>query len=61
VSIERHPSVVYTGSRISDWEGDIVIGKGRKSSIYTLFDRKTLLPSLMVTMPLSWLIIQLRL
>jgi transposase, IS30 family len=42
VSIEQRPSVVDSRSRIGDWEGDTVIGKNRKSAIYTLVDRKSL-------------------
>jgi len=42
VSIEQRPSVVDSRSRIGDWEGDTVIGKDRKSAIYTLVDRKSL-------------------
>jgi IS30 family transposase len=42
VSIEQRPSVVDSRSRIGNWEGDTVIGKNKKSVIYTLVDRKTL-------------------
>jgi IS30 family transposase len=42
VSIEQRPSVVDSRSRIGDWEGDTVIGKNKKSAIYTLVDRKSL-------------------
>jgi IS30 family transposase len=38
VSIEQRPSVVDSRSRIDDWEGDTVIGKNKKSAIYTLVD-----------------------
>ncbi|EEZ80759.1 MAG: transposase IS30 [uncultured Candidatus Thioglobus sp.] len=42
VSIEQRPELVNTRSRIGDWEGDTVIGKNKKSAIYTLVDRKSL-------------------
>lgn len=42
VSIDDRPAVVDRGSRIGDWEGDTVIGKGRKSALLTMVERKTL-------------------
>ncbi len=42
VSIEQRPELVNTRSRIGDWEGDTIIGKNKKSAIYTLVDRKSL-------------------
>lgn len=42
VSIEDRPQVVDNKERIGDWEGDTVIGKGRKSALLTLVERKTL-------------------
>jgi len=42
VSIEKRPLVVERRSRIGDWEGDTVIGKGRQSALLTLVERKTL-------------------
>jgi IS30 family transposase len=42
VSIEQRPELVNTRSRIGDWEGDTVIGKNKKSAIYTLVERKSL-------------------
>lgn len=42
VSIDDRPSVVDSKERIGDWEGDTVIGKGRKSALLTLVERKTL-------------------
>ncbi|MCU7842019.1 MAG: IS30 family transposase [Candidatus Thiodiazotropha sp. (ex Troendleina suluensis)] len=42
VSIDDRPAVVDRGNRIGDWEGDTVIGKGRKSALLTLVERKTL-------------------
>lgn len=42
VCIEERPAVVDSRSRIGDWEGDTVMGKGRKSALLTLVERKTL-------------------
>lgn len=42
VSIEERPKVVDEKSRIGDWEGDTVIGKGRKNAFVTMVERKTL-------------------
>ncbi|OOZ73963.1 IS30 family transposase [Solemya velum gill symbiont] len=42
VSIDYRPAVVDRGTRIGDWEGDTVIGKGRKSALLTMVERKTL-------------------
>ena len=42
VSIEERPGVVDKKSRIGDWEGDTVIGKGRKNAFVTMVERKTL-------------------
>lgn len=42
VSIDDRPAVVDRGNRIGDWEGDTVIGKGRKSALLTMVERKTL-------------------
>ena len=42
VSIDERPPVVDRRNRIGDWEGDTVIGKGRKSALLTLVERKTL-------------------
>lgn len=42
VSIEQRPTIVDSRSRIGDWEGDTIIGKNKKSAIYTLVDRKSL-------------------
>jgi IS30 family transposase len=41
-SIEERPKVVDDKNRIGDWEGDTIIGKDKKSAIYTLVERKTL-------------------
>jgi len=42
ISIEKRPEVVDLKSRIGDWEGDTVIGKGRKNAFVTMVERKTL-------------------
>ncbi|MES2664204.1 MAG: IS30 family transposase [Pseudomonadota bacterium] len=41
-SIEERPAIVDERVRIGDWEADTVIGKGRKSALLTLVERKTL-------------------
>lgn len=40
--IEQRPPVVDRRNRIGDWEGDTIMGKGRKSALLTLVERKTL-------------------
>jgi transposase, IS30 family len=42
VDIDERPAVVEQRSRIGDWEGDTLMGKGRKSALLTLVERKTL-------------------
>ncbi|OOZ38066.1 IS30 family transposase [Solemya elarraichensis gill symbiont] len=42
VGIDDRPAVVDRGTRIGDWEGDTVIGKGCKSALLTMVERKTL-------------------
>ena len=42
ISIDERPDIVDTKSRIGDWEGDTVIGKGRKNAFVTMVERKTL-------------------
>ena len=42
VCIEERPLIVDERSRIGDWEGDTVIGGGRKGALLTLVERKTL-------------------
>ena len=41
ISIEQRPSVVQQRSRIGDWEGDTVIGKGHQGVLVTLVERKS--------------------
>jgi len=42
VDIDERPTIVDNRSRIGDWEGDTVIGKGRKGALLTMVERKTL-------------------
>lgn len=42
IGIDERPKVVAARGRIGDWEGDTVMGKGRKSALLTLVERKTL-------------------
>jgi IS30 family transposase len=41
VGIEDRPAVVDSKKRIGDWEGDTVIGGGRKGVLVTLVERKS--------------------
>jgi IS30 family transposase len=41
VCIEQREPVVEQRSRIGDWEGDTVIGKGRQGALVTLVERKS--------------------
>jgi len=41
VSIDNRPLVINQRMRIGDFEGDLIIGKGQKSAIATLVDRKS--------------------
>lgn len=41
-SIDDRPAVVDRRNRIGDWEGDTIMGKGHKSALLTLVERKTL-------------------
>jgi IS30 family transposase len=40
-SIEERPVIVEERSRIGDWEGDTIIGKGHQQAIVTIVDRKS--------------------
>lgn len=42
VSIDDRPKIVEEKSRIGDWEGDTIIGKGHKGALLTLVERSTL-------------------
>ncbi len=42
VSIENRPEIVEQRSRIGDWEGDTVVGKGRSGYVMTNVDRLSL-------------------
>ncbi|MBU1833815.1 MAG: IS30 family transposase, partial [Gammaproteobacteria bacterium] len=42
LSIDDRPAVVDRRNRIGDWEGDTIIGKGRKGALLTMVERKTL-------------------
>lgn len=41
VSIDLRPSIVDQKLRCGDWEGDTIIGKGRRVGLITLVERKT--------------------
>ncbi len=42
VSIDKRPNIVNLKSRIGDWEGDTVIGKGRENAFVTMVEWQTL-------------------
>ena len=42
VSIDLRPAIVEAKSRIGDWEGDTIIGKGKQGALLTMVERKTL-------------------
>ncbi|PXY16666.1 hypothetical protein BAY59_35285 [Prauserella coralliicola] len=39
--IEHRPPVVCTRTRVGDWEGDLIVGRGNQSAIATLVDRNS--------------------
>ena len=41
VSIEERPAIVNSKSRIGDWEGDTIIGKGHQGVVTNHVERKT--------------------
>jgi IS30 family transposase len=41
VSIEQRPAIVDARSRIGDWEGDTIVGKGHQGVLVTLVERKS--------------------
>jgi IS30 family transposase len=42
VDIDERPAIVDERLRIGDWEGDTIVGKGQRSSLLTMVERKTL-------------------
>ena len=42
VDIDERPEIVAQRSRIGDWEGDTIMGKGHQSALLTMVERKTL-------------------
>ncbi len=42
VDIDQRPAVIERRSRIGDWEGGTIIGKGQKGAFLTMVERKTL-------------------
>lgn len=41
VRIEGRPAVINRRRRYGDWEGDTIVGKGRRSALVTLVERKS--------------------
>lgn len=41
VSIQGRPKVINRRRRYGDWEGDTIVGKGRRSALVTLVERKS--------------------
>jgi len=41
VSIDKRPAVVDRKSRLGDWEGDTIIGGGRRGALVSLVERKS--------------------
>jgi IS30 family transposase len=41
IGIEHRPAVVENKSRIGDWEGDTIIGKGQQQAVVSLVERKS--------------------
>jgi IS30 family transposase len=41
VRIDGRPDVINTRRRYGDWEGDTLVGKGRRSALLTLVERKS--------------------
>lgn len=41
VRIEGRPNVINRRRRYGDWEGDTIVGKGRRSALVTLVERKS--------------------
>ena len=47
VDIDERPAIVEKRNRVGDWEGDTVMGKGRRNALLTLVERKTLYTMIM--------------
>ena len=41
ISIDERPAIVNEKSRLGDWEGDTIIGKGHQGAVVTLVERKS--------------------
>lgn len=41
VDIDKRPTIVEDKTRVGDWEGDLVMGKGSSGAVVTLVERKT--------------------
>lgn len=41
IGIEQRPAIVDRKSRIGDWEGDTIVGKGHRGVVATLVERKS--------------------
>jgi IS30 family transposase len=41
VKIDRRPDVINRRARYGDWEGDTLVGQGRRSALVTLVERKS--------------------
>jgi IS30 family transposase len=41
VEIAGRPQIVSTRSRVGDWEGDTIVGNGRRSGLVSLVERKS--------------------
>ena len=39
--IDQRPAVVLARDRVGDWEGDLIVGRGNRSAIATLVDRRS--------------------
>jgi len=42
IGIDQRPAIVDQKSRIGDWEGDTIIGKGHKGAVVSLVERKSI-------------------
>jgi IS30 family transposase len=39
--IDQRPTIVLRRERVGDWEGDLIVGRGNRSAIATLVDRRS--------------------